>query len=77
MIKMSRAGKQERLAVELLRPEVGRSLVFTRTKHGADRVVKRLAKVGIAAVAIHGNKNQNQRTRALEAFKSGKAAQCA
>ena len=72
MIKMSRAGKQERLAVELLRPEVGRSLVFTRTKHGADRVVKRLAKVGIAAVAIHGNKNQNQRTRALEAFKSGK-----
>ena len=72
MIKMSRAGKQERLAVELLRPEVGRSLVFTRTKHGADRVVKRLAKTGIAAVAIHGNKNQNQRTRALEAFKSGK-----
>jgi ATP-dependent RNA helicase RhlE len=72
MIKMSRAGKQDRLAVELLRPEVGRSLVFTRTKHGADRVVKRLAKVGIAAVAIHGNKNQNQRTRALEAFKSGK-----
>lgn len=71
MLRMSRGGKQDRLAVELLRPEVGRSLVFTRTKHGADRVVKRLAKVGIAAVAIHGNKNQNQRIRALEAFKSG------
>jgi len=72
MIRVPQADKQERLAVELLRPGVGRSLVFTRTKHGADRVVKRLAKVGIAGVAIHGNKNQNQRTRALEAFKSGK-----
>ena len=69
--KMSRGGKQDRLAVELLREGVGRSLVFTRTKHGADRVVKRLAKAGIRAVAIHGNKNQNQRTRALDAFKSG------
>jgi len=65
------AEKQDRLAVELLREGVGRSLVFTRTKHGADRVVKRLAKVGIAAVAIHGNKSQGQRTRALEAFRSG------
>ncbi len=72
MYKLSRGSKQERLAVELLQPGVGRSLVFTRTKHGADRVVKKLAMVGIASVAIHGNKNQNQRTRALEAFKSGK-----
>ena len=72
MIRVPQAEKPERLAVELLRPDVGRSLVFTRTKHGADRLVKRLAKVGIAGVAIHGNKNQNQRTRALEAFKSGK-----
>ncbi|MEP4050965.1 MAG: DEAD/DEAH box helicase [Litorimonas sp.] len=71
IFKMSRGDKQDRLAVELLRDGVGRSLVFTRTKHGADRVVKRLAKVGISAVAIHGNKNQNQRTRALDAFKSG------
>ena len=72
MYKMTRGDKQDRLAVELLQEGVGRSLVFTRTKHGADRVVKRLAKVGLSAVAIHGNKNQNQRTRALEAFKSGK-----
>ena len=71
MIRLKMAEKQERLAIELLREDVGRSLVFTRTKHGADRVVKRLAKTGIAAVAIHGNKSQGQRTRALEAFRSG------
>lgn len=71
IFKLSRAEKQDRLAIELLRDGVGRSLVFTRTKHGADRVVKRLAKVGLSAVAIHGNKNQNQRTRALDAFRSG------
>ncbi len=71
MIRLTMAEKQERLAIELTREDVGRSLVFTRTKHGADRVVKRLAKVGIAAVAIHGNKSQGQRTRALEAFRSG------
>lgn len=71
IFKISRGDKQDRLAVELLREGVGRSLVFTRTKHGADRVVKRLAKVGLSAVAIHGNKNQNQRNRALDAFKAG------
>lgn len=46
-------------------------LVFTRTKHGADRVVKDLAKTGVKAEAIHGNKSQNQRQRALGNFKSG------
>lgn len=72
MYRVPMAEKQDRLAIELLREDVGRSLVFTRTKHGADRVVKRLAKVGIPAVAIHGNKSQGQRTRALEDFRSGK-----
>lgn len=48
------------------------ALVFTRTKHGADRVVKDLAKTGIPAEAIHGNKSQNARQRALTNFKSGK-----
>ncbi|WP_114953312.1 DEAD/DEAH box helicase [Sphingosinicella terrae] len=48
-----------------------RVLVFTRTKHGADRVVKLLAGSGIAANAIHGNKSQPQREKALAAFKSG------
>lgn len=65
------ADKPLRLAEHLLRPEVGRALVFTRTKHGADRLVKRLAKVGIGAVAIHGNKSQGARRRALDAFKDG------
>ncbi len=47
------------------------ALVFTRTKHGADKVVKDLAKAGIGAEAIHGNKSQNARQRALSNFKSG------
>jgi ATP-dependent RNA helicase RhlE len=46
-------------------------LVFTRTKHGADKVVKDLQKAGIGAAAIHGNKSQNARQRALTDFKSG------
>lgn len=59
------------LADRLLQDDVSRALVFTRTKHGADRVVKRLAQIGIPALAIHGNRSQGQRTRALEAFKTG------
>jgi ATP-dependent RNA helicase RhlE len=47
-----------------------RALVFTRTKHGADRVVRQLAKAGVLAVALHGNKTQSARTRALSAFRS-------
>jgi len=49
---------------------VTRSIVFTRTKHGADQLVKVLVSSGIDAVAIHGNKSQNARTRNLDAFKS-------
>ena len=49
-----------------------RALVFTRTKHGADKVVKHLIKAGLPAAAIHGNKSQNARTRALANFRSGK-----
>ncbi|MCZ6655330.1 MAG: helicase-related protein, partial [Planctomycetota bacterium] len=51
-----------------------RALVFTRTKHGADKVVRHLTKAGVAAAAIHGNKSQNARTRALACFRSGKTA---
>ncbi len=47
-------------------------LVFTRTKHGADRLAKQLASDGLASAAIHGNKKQGARTRALGDFKSGK-----
>ena len=50
---------------------VDRALVFTRTKHGADKVVKGLARAGIRADAIHGNKSQNHRERVLAAFRSG------
>jgi ATP-dependent RNA helicase RhlE len=63
--------KQALLTITLRDPAVERALVFTRTKHGADRVVKLLAGNGIAANAIHGNKSQPQRERALGLFKSG------
>src|SRR5246500_4479668 len=57
---------------KLLKNEpINRALVFTRTKHGADKVVKTLAKAGIASNAIHGNKSQNHRERVLAAFRSG------
>jgi ATP-dependent RNA helicase RhlE len=62
------------LLTELLAdPAMDRVLVFTRTKRGADRVCKFLRQDGVIAEAIHGNKAQNARTRALEAFRSGKA----
>ncbi len=51
-----------------------RALVFTRTKHGADKVVRYLTRAGVSATAIHGNKSQNARTRALAGFRSGKTA---
>ena len=56
----------------LMGPAAGRTLVFTRTKHGADRVVKYLEESGLAAAAIHGNKSQGQRERALADFRSGR-----
>ena len=49
-----------------------RVLVFTRTKRGADRVCRNLTQAGMAAVALHGNKAQNARVRALDAFRSGR-----
>jgi ATP-dependent RNA helicase RhlE len=45
--------------------------VFTRTKHGADRVVRHLATAGVKAAAIHGNKSQAQRTAAMQGFRTG------
>jgi ATP-dependent RNA helicase RhlE len=50
----------------------GRTLVFARTKHGADKIVRHLMRSKIFAAAIHGNKSQNQRERALEQFKSSR-----
>jgi ATP-dependent RNA helicase RhlE len=63
--------KQALLETLLADPSLDRVLVFTRTKHGADRVVKSLARAGFDAAAIHGNKSQPQREKALAAFKSG------
>src|SRR6202041_1613690 len=51
---------------------IDRVLVFTRTKHGADKVTRRLVEAGISAEAIHGNKSQGQRERALASFRNGK-----
>ncbi|WP_295718395.1 DEAD/DEAH box helicase [Mucilaginibacter sp.] len=59
------------LLVHILKDkEIKTALVFTRTKHGADKVVKDLVRVGITAEAIHGNKSQNARQRALTNFKN-------
>ncbi|NQU57758.1 MAG: DEAD/DEAH box helicase, partial [Rhodospirillales bacterium] len=52
--------------------DIARVLIFTRTKHGADRVAKHLHQSGIQSDAIHGNKSQNARQRALNSFRSGK-----
>ncbi len=66
------AERKRDLLVELLGDTAfQRTLVFTRTKHGADKVVKHLESAGVAAAAIHGNKSQGQRERALGGFKSG------
>jgi ATP-dependent RNA helicase RhlE len=71
---VEKKNKPRLLAHLLNQTAFSRCLVFTRTKHGADRVAKHLNKVGIAADAIHGNKSQNQRERALANFKNGKTA---
>jgi superfamily II DNA/RNA helicase len=72
VIHVDAAAKHSAL-IELLRDEAAeRTLVFTRTKHRADVVVRRLAAAGIAAAAIHGNKSQNNRDRALADFRDGR-----
>jgi ATP-dependent RNA helicase RhlE len=63
---------KKHLLIHLLKDTAIKSaLVFTRTKHGADKVVKELSRAGVSAEAIHGNKSQNARQRALGNFKSG------
>jgi len=65
--------KRDMLAELFADPKLTRAIVFTRTKHGADRVAKGLDEAGISTLAIHGNKSQGQRERALAAFRSGHA----
>ncbi len=65
-------GDKKNLLIHVLKdPAIRSVLVFTRTKHGADKVVKDLSKAGVQGEAIHGNKSQNARQRALTNFKSG------
>ena len=72
VVMIEKAGKPA-LLIDILRNEpVDRALVFTRTKHGADKVVRHLNQKGVAAEAIHGNKSQNQRDRVLSDFRNGK-----
>ncbi len=64
---------KDALLTDLIRKHnMDRVIVFARTKHGADKVVKKLASTGISCAAIHGNKSQNARTNALQGFKTGK-----
>ena len=72
MYMVNYADKRSLLLHLLRKPEIVSALVFTRTKHGADKVVQHLNKNGHNAMAIHGNKSQNARQKALSDFKSGK-----
>ena len=65
--------KRDLLVHLLVQEKIQQALVFTRTKHGADRLAKQLQRDGINAVPIHGNRSQSQRTKALADFKSGAA----
>jgi superfamily II DNA/RNA helicase len=71
VIRVDRGAKPATLVDVLQRETVDRALIFTRTKHGADKVVRGLVRAGIAAEAIHGNKSQGQRERVLAAFRKG------
>jgi len=72
VVFVERGDKRELLCAMLKDPALARILVFTRTKHLANRVAEQLGRSGFAADAIHGNKSQNARQRALEAFRAGR-----
>ena len=74
VIPVDRSRKPELLSHLVKSGRIYQALVFTRTKHGADRLAEQLNQDGIASIAIHGNKSQPQRTRALAAFKNNKVA---
>jgi ATP-dependent RNA helicase RhlE len=71
VIRVDRAAKLAILIDVLRRETIDRALIFTRTKHGADKVTRGLIQARIDATAIHGNKSQNQRERVLAAFRKG------
>jgi ATP-dependent RNA helicase RhlE len=72
VVFVARAKKTALLADLIEKRSAARAIVFTRTKHGADRVATQLHRLGIKADAIHGNKSQNARQRALAAFKTNR-----
>jgi ATP-dependent RNA helicase RhlE len=74
VLPVDRERKRELLTHLVRTGRVEQALVFTRTKHGANRLAEQLARDGIAATAIHGNKSQGQRVRALDDFKAGRAS---
>ncbi|MFL5670015.1 MAG: DEAD/DEAH box helicase [Chloroflexota bacterium] len=74
VIPVDRERKRELLSHLIRTGRIDQALVFTRTKHGANRLAEQLARDGIAATAIHGNKSQGQRVRALADFKTGRAS---
>jgi ATP-dependent RNA helicase RhlE len=71
---VDRPDKKRLLTALLRRGDINRTIVFTRTKHGANRLAQQLDRADITAVAIHGNKSQNARRRALEGFRDGDVA---
>ncbi len=73
LYKVEKKNKKHLLANLLESPDITNALVFTRTKHGADKVVRDLKRENVTAVAIHGNKSQNARQTALAQFKNGTA----
>jgi ATP-dependent RNA helicase RhlE len=72
LLHVEKRDKPALLATVLKDPGIKRALVFSRTKHGANKLILRLIKDGIRADAIHGNKSQNARERALESFRDGR-----
>ncbi len=74
VIRVDRERKRELLSHLVRSGRIDQALVFTRTKHGANRLAEQLARDGIAAAAIHGNRSQSQRIRALGDFKAGRVA---
>ncbi|HEY2601985.1 MAG TPA: DEAD/DEAH box helicase [Thermoleophilaceae bacterium] len=71
-VHLAHEDKLATLVTELADPDHGRTLVFVRTKRGADRLVKRLKTNNVTAVAMHGDKTQSQRQRALASFEEGR-----
>jgi ATP-dependent RNA helicase RhlE len=72
VLLIERDAKRQALLDVLRGADMDRAIVFTRTKHGADKVTKQLEQAGLSASAIHGNKSQGQRQRTLDSFRAGR-----